>query len=174
MAFKKSNPKEDSLSCDSLKERLMYNEDGTFTWVDVGRSKKVKVGDIAGGLNSHGYMTIKMGVYIYLQHRLAWLYVYGEWPGGSIDHKNRNRSDNSINNLRVLSFSDNGLNLNISSRNKSGTTGVCWYNRNNRWVSEIRVRGVVHNLGSYKNINDAIIARKMAEYELGVTLIKGE
>ena len=57
--------------------------------------------------------------YNYYIHRLAWLWVYGEWPSGQIDHINRNPKDNRIANLRVATDGENKQN---SGPNKRGYT----------------------------------------------------
>ena len=82
---------------EELKELLDYNpETGLFTW-NVYNNIKNKT--TAGTFND-GYIQIKIKQKIYQAHRLAWLYVYGEWPKGQIDHINGIRDDNRIENLR--------------------------------------------------------------------------
>ena len=57
-----------------------------------------RVGDIAGCLVKTGYRQIKIGNTAYLAHRLAWFYVYGEWPE-QLDHINRIKTDNRLDNI---------------------------------------------------------------------------
>jgi hypothetical protein len=47
---------------------------------------------------------------IYYAHRLAWLWWFGEWPEGGLDHINRIRNDNRIDNLREATRSENQRN----------------------------------------------------------------
>ncbi|WP_428999737.1 HNH endonuclease signature motif containing protein [Stenotrophomonas maltophilia] len=47
---------------------------------------------------------------MYRQHRLAWLYMTGQWPSGEIDHINHDRSDNRWHNLRDVSHQANQQN----------------------------------------------------------------
>jgi hypothetical protein len=73
-----------------------------------------------------GYITIRVIYKSYLAHRLAWLYVHGEWPENLIDHINNNRSDNRICNLRKATKTENNRNTLRGSKNKSGVKSVFW------------------------------------------------
>ena len=75
-----------------LKEQLDYNpETGVFTW-KVANSNRNKVGGVAGCLHKFtGYNVIRINKKGCKSHRLAWLYVYGEFPKGFIDHINSKR-----------------------------------------------------------------------------------
>ena len=50
-------------------------------------------------LNTGGFVFISIDQYPYTAHRLAWLYVYGEFPKGHLTHKDGDKTNNSINNL---------------------------------------------------------------------------
>jgi hypothetical protein len=94
-----------------LLELLDYDKDsGNFTWIKSPR-RGVAPGSIAGTPTTKGYRHIMIDRRRYFAHRLAWLYVYGEDPGDlQLDHINRVRSDNRIDNLRLATQSENGLN----------------------------------------------------------------
>ena len=64
-------------------------------------------GSPVGGVSKYGYQQISVEGRTYTAQRLAWYYVYGDWPKGDIDHINRNKLDNRVANLRVLSRSEN-------------------------------------------------------------------
>src|SRR5512135_183213 len=94
---------------DEARKLISYDCDtGLITW-KVSRGK-AKSGDIAGYVNGEGYICIKIKGKMYLAHRLAWLMNYGEWPNGIIDHIDHNKQNNSLENLRDVSFSINGQN----------------------------------------------------------------
>lgn len=57
-------------------------------------------------------------------HRLAWLYVHGEWPDGELDHIDRNPGNNAIANLRLASTGQNGANTGPRLSNSSGCKGI--------------------------------------------------
>lgn len=94
-----------------LKERLTYNpQTGVFIWNSSNIKGHVKKGKIAGSKDSRGYIKIQIDRKDYTAHRLAWLYEYGEWPKYTIDHINRIKYDNSINNLRDVTQAENNKN----------------------------------------------------------------
>src|SRR6185369_10895033 len=89
--------------------------------------------------NHQGYWRIFIYGKAYLGHRLVWLYVYGEWPRGDIDHVNRTRSDNRLCNLRVATRSQNLGNMGRRPVNTSGYKGVTWHKRAEKWLAQISV-----------------------------------
>ncbi|EFE1615700.1 hypothetical protein CKI87_000297 [Escherichia coli] len=67
-------------------EVLDYNkETGIFTWKKK-LSARGAVGKVAGTI-SYGYNAINIDGVRYFAHRLAWLYVYGEWPKQEITNE---------------------------------------------------------------------------------------
>ena len=87
----------------------------------------------------------------------------GYLPEHQIDHRNRIRFDNKWANLRHVTQQCNMKNCKLSSRNKSGITGVTWIKRDNIWRSGICSNGKIYNLGSFKNLKNAVIARWKGE-----------
>ena len=151
------------LTAEKLRELLHYEpETGIFTR-KVSTAHNVKVGDVAGSQDRHGYLRIMVQSRRYKAHRLAWLYVYGEWPTDQIDHINRIRADNRIANLREVTNKQNLQNAGKSSHNTSGHTGVYWYKRDSKWVAHIRHNHKLIHLGYFNTIEEAIAARKAAE-----------
>ena len=137
----------DNLTQEYLKEILSYDtETGLFTWKQR-TAYRLKVGDIAGCLDDLGYVKITIKYTRYGAHRLAWLYCYGEFPPLEIDHINRNRSDNRIDNLRLADRCLNTQNTNMRSNNSSGYRGVSYYKANGKWKAQIRSNKKWHNLG---------------------------
>ncbi len=157
--------KESKLPHEYLTSILDYNpETGVFTW-KVNRGRKVRVGDIAGTVVSpSGNVAIGIDGITHQAHRLAWYYMYGEWPN-VIDHINRNRVDNRILNLRSVTHSENLKNKKIHSNNTSGHCGIYLHKRTGKWVAHIQHKGIYKYLGLYNTIDDAIKVRKNAELE---------
>ena len=154
--------KKEELTQDVLKSLLNYDpETGEFTWlINKGRAK---AGSIARYSDSYGYLRIKINKKDYFAHRLAWLYVYGEFPENDIDHIDGDRSNNSISNLRKATRSENLQNLALSISNNSGFIGVHFKKSAKKYVARIRVEGRHKHLGYYDTAELASEAYKEAK-----------
>ena len=144
-----------TLTTEQLKNVLDYDANtGVFVW-KTRPSKAVKAGDVAGCVEKRiGYVTIGIAKRVYKAHRLAWLYVYGEWPKGLIDHINCNKADNRICNLRDVFADGNSQNVRKPNvRNKSGFMGVIWFQ--NKWRASMSVNGKSKWLGDYSTPQEA-------------------
>ena len=150
------------LTQQKLKELLDYNPDtGVFTW-RVSLNSRSVIGSNAGSC-SNGYKVIRINRKNYHAHRLAWLYVQGQFPQHQLDHINRIRDDNRIDNLREVTNAQNHQNRNLSANNKSGVCGVNWHKRDKKWRAYIKLNGKDIHIGQYDDMKDAIVARKQAE-----------
>ena len=144
------------LSQDQLKEVLFYSPDtGLFIRRKQGRGTRCKIGDVAGSTQVTGYVAIQVLSIMYRAHRLAWLYVYGEWPQDQIDHVNGIRDDNRICNLRQATNSENKMNTKIMKNNTSGYKGVHWCKTKNKWQAKITVNKKYISLGQFDNAESA-------------------
>jgi len=140
---------------------LLHYDPATGEFTQKLRWWNRKPGDKPGSKTPQGYWCIGVGGKPYLAHRLAWFYMHKEWPAGDVDHINRNRLDNRISNLRVVTRSVNAHNS--PSRGKSGVKGVSFKKRDKVWAAYITVNYKTQHLGSFKNFADAVAARKAAE-----------
>lgn len=146
------------ITLELVQELLAYEETtGVLRWLKS-RSNVVKVGDIAGKKNDAGYLVVRLNKKHYRAHRIAWLLTYGEWPASGIDHVNGDRSDNRIENLRLATAAQNGMNSRRPSGNTSGHKGVCYYKARDSWISYITANGKRHHLGYFKSKRAAIEA----------------
>lgn len=172
-------------SQEEIKEVLNYNpETGIFTWKAKSLSQcknkrcftmwKTKYeGKPAGSLNNR-YVTIEINKRPYHVHRLAWIYVYGYDPIEEFDHKNRNKKDNWIDNLRFVTRSQNNQNKGLQKNNVSGVCGAFWSEYHKKWVAQIKVNNIPHHLGLFKEFNEAVTARRNAEIKHGFTEFQKE
>ena len=81
-----------SIDVNELRERLDYApETGEFFWRSVSGSRTDLVGRRAGSVDQRGYRRITFDGKLYSAHRLAFLYMFGRWPNGDIDHANGNK-----------------------------------------------------------------------------------
>jgi len=151
----------------SLKEILSYDvTSGLFFWLK-NMTSLVRAGDLAGHSPEDGYITIMIKKKPYKAHRLAWLYVYGEWPNGEIDHINHVRNDNRLDNLRGVSSLANSRNVSKFKNNTSGLCGVSWSKCSSKWHPQIMVEGKRIHLGFFLCFFEAACARKSAENKYG-------
>jgi hypothetical protein len=84
-----------------------------------------------------------------MAHRLAYLYMTGEWPPAGIDHRDTNRSNNRWNNLRAATQLQNSTNSSIRIDNTSGYKGVYWHIGARKWRAQIVSKGKIHLLGYF-------------------------
>jgi len=88
-------------------------------------------------------------------HRLFFYWKYGYLPD-LVDHKDRNKLNNNIENLRKLTKSENNKN---AGKRKNGTTskhkGVSWNKRQRKWEARLKLNGKHLFLGYFNNEDDA-------------------
>ena len=151
----------------NIKEYLSYNPDtGIFIWIKK-PSKKMKVGSVAGTKHHKGYIHVGYKGKIYQAHQLAWFFMYGEIPLYEIDHIDKFKDNNRIENLRLDINRENEQN-NSKPRidNTSGFRGVHWCERDKKWVAQIKINGKKIHLGSYDKPEEAHAAYLSAKKEL--------
>lgn len=130
------------LAHDELMSLLVYDPGtGLFRWRRLLGKSSRKIGGIAGCLNGSGYHVIGIRKTSYRAHRLAWLYVTGNWPTNEIDHINGIRNDNRFCNLREAT----------SAQNKWNNDGLGYYFSKSRlkWCAQITIGGKIHGLGRF-------------------------
>lgn len=145
-----------------LKEVLNYDPlTGVFTWFK-NRSSRARAGGVAG-YKSNGYLKIRIDSGQYYAHRLAWLYIHGYLPENDMDHIDRIKYHNWIDNLRETSRSCNMRNTINRKDNISGVKGVSWNKETNKWRVQISVNSHNKNIGHFKSFDNAVCARLIAE-----------
>jgi hypothetical protein len=136
-----------------LKEVVRYDpETGEFFWRVS--TNHITIGERAGCLQDNGYRVISVDGRKYKEHRLAWLYVYGCFPDGDLDHKNRDTAANRIANLRPASVSQNIANSKARP-SRSGLKGAHWHGQSGRWRSHIQRDGRYAYLGEFLTAEEA-------------------
>lgn len=142
------------LTCEELRRIILYDpQTGSFTW-KVAAARRVKVGGPAGG-KSGRYVCIRIHGRLYRAHRLAWLYVTGQWPKDQVDHINGVEDDNRFLNLREATNTENQRNRKKKKDNTSGFKGVCFVKSKRLWMASIVVQRKSINLGYFRAPEDA-------------------
>lgn len=142
------------LTAEFLREIALYEpESGEFyRRVDAPRGA-FKVGDRMGRTHLEGYRLIKIRGRDFKAHRLAWLYVYGEWPKDEIDHINGQRGDNRIANLRDVPKTTNQQNQKALRNTATGALGVT--KKGAGFQARLRFNNELHYVGYFKTIDEA-------------------
>lgn len=135
-----------------IRDFLSYERDtGVFRWIRSPQNR-IKVGLEAGSPNQTGYVLIKFRGRFYVRSRLAWWFVHGEMPPSDLDHRNGNRVDDRIDNLRPATGYQN-------ARNGKGY-GRCPYrgvrqHSCGRWEARITVEHQQINIGLFDTADAA-------------------
>ncbi len=133
-----------------------------FTYeADTGIFIRKSTRKVATSLHN-GYVRIFIDYKEYRAHRLAYLYMTGEFPTGIVDHINHCKTDNRWSNLRVVSHQENCKNMSLYKTNRSGSVGIYFHSRDKIWTACIYVDGKKKHLGCFSNKDDAINARAQA------------
>jgi hypothetical protein len=181
------------LTAKQLRALLDYNPDtGLFRWktgIDHWRAglpagTESRTG---GGKGKRPYLVIGIGTTsrkrysyigirkkVYRAHRLAWLYVHGEWPDREVDHINGNGCDNRIANLRLATSIENACNRGLRSNNTSGFKGVSWVKRAKKWGVHCGVNGITYHIGNFDSLSEARAAYVEAAHRLHGTFARIE
>lgn len=166
-------------SVEFLRQHVHYNkETGIFTRVKDHVKKKYLAGSVTGVSRPDGYLQIMIDGKIFLAHRLAWLYEFGEIPSKCIDHINGDKKDNRIANLRSVTQAVNVQNVRKTKgiRTHSQFLGVSLANNGSCKEKPYKARIVVNSkeihLGTFdteENAHQAYILAKR-KYHEGCTL----
>lgn len=149
------------ISHDDLLALMAYDPDtGTFHWREYRYPRREDL--LVGFRNDEGYLKTKIGRKTYSLHRLAWLYIHGEWPSDQVDHINGVRDDNRLCNLRLASQSENRINSAVNANNKLGIRGVRKTARGLGYAARITKDGRQIHLGYFKTPEEARAARAAA------------
>lgn len=147
------------LNAQRLRELLDYDPlTGLFRW-RVARPGRGAKDWFAGTQHGSGYLVICVDRVNYRAHRLAWLHATGEWPTQTIDHRNRQRADNRLDNLRDVSQQAN-------NENQDGSVERRETKRGTRWRARICRDGRLVTVGTFETEAAAEAARVAAKGRL--------
>lgn len=118
---------------DLLHERYYY-KDGELFYKKKIIFSRMKKGDTVGGMSSNGYLHTKIGLKFYRVHRLIFAMHKGYFPL-LVDHIDRNKLNNKIENLREATKSENNINSGFKKNNTSGYKGVYFHKQTQKWAA---------------------------------------
>ena len=110
----------------------------------------------AGSPTKEGYNRLLVGTKLYLAHRLAFLYMTGEWPSKVVAHINGDPADNRFCNLRDVDVMTNTHNRGFAYvKNQHGLPGVSLNKITGKFEAHMRYKGERIFLGSFDAPEDA-------------------
>ena len=125
---------------------------GEFRWLQE-LSSRCKIGGLAGRVRKDGYRQIKIDGIMYRAGRLAFFYTYGRWPKPTVDHRNRVRDDDRLENLVEATYTEQM----VSKPRRTGEPNV--YLHAGRYVVRKVINGNRILIGRFKDKSDAVRAR---------------
>jgi hypothetical protein len=128
-------------------EKCQYLKEKDYTYDpetgDVYGPKKNKIKSTDGK-----YLYIRLPNHTNLaHHHYAWFMTYGNVDFIELDHKNRNKKDNRISNLRILNRSE--------QQHNREAKGYYFYKRIGKYMSRIQVHNKTIFLGYYDTEEEA-------------------
>jgi hypothetical protein len=138
---------------------LEYKE-GKLFWIKS-PSKRIQPRTRAGTLCPTGYRQVKIQGKKYLEHRLIWYLIKGVWPALEIDHINRKRDDNRIENLREVNHKQNCKNRKYKRKGRG--KGYVFDRTRNKYMAYIKIDGRLKYLGRYQTAEEASTAHEKAK-----------
>lgn len=139
-----------------LRRRVRYDPlTGKLYW-QADPPKNHQVGDeLPTRDNGNGYIYATFERRGYGVHRLAWAITYGYWPRAEIDHRDTDKTNNRLVNLREATRAQNQWNAPIDRRNTSGFKGASWHKDKGRWRAFIHQNGRHISLGYHDSPEEA-------------------
>lgn len=154
--------KTDSISQARLRDLFEY-AGGFLVWKSP-TGRRTSVGGRAGFKNGNGYFRVQIQKQNYSLHRLVYIWHFGSCLDKEVDHVDGDKSNNSIENLRLATRAENCRNRTKIKTLTSTIKGVSKKTSSTKWRSRICVDGKTYELGSFKTEEEAANARIAAQH----------
>ena len=112
------------------------------------------------------YRKTKIDSINYRHNRLVWIWHNGDPGQMLVDHINRDRQDDHIENLRLATESENHRSSGMYGNNTSGYKGVTFEDRVSPWRATIYLNGKRKHLGRFATKEEATAAYQKAAAEM--------
>jgi len=146
-----------------LKQVYVNLEKGEVRWLYSGTGRTLD--KIVGSITSSGYRSVWFDGNRIQYHQVLFYAKNGYLPQGkrTIDHDDRNKLNNCIDNLIDVTLEENARNSSLSKRSTTGHKGVFFSKLNSNWTAHIYRNKKRHFLGVFPDKKSAIRARAIAE-----------
>lgn len=149
-----------------LRELMDYDPaTGVLSWKQHPNRTDLN-GRVCGAARKGGYLACSVDGYKFAVHRLIYKWMTGE-EAVIMDHINGKPADNRWHNIRSVTPQENNLNQRLMANNKSGSCGVFYHEKQNRYHATVRIDKRSIHLGSFESEDEAKAARKAANKLLG-------
>lgn len=129
-------------------------DDGILYWKV--KRKGCRASGIAGNTRKDGYVSVRIDKRAYLAHRVIYEMHFGDIDKGFVvDHIDHDPSNNKIENLRMVSETENNRNVSIRKKTKSGYSGVTWHAKSGKWQATVRLNCKTVYLGLFLDAYEA-------------------
>lgn len=148
-----------------IRELFNYDpETGIFTTKKSRKCGQGEAGRTVGAKDARGHLFARVDGKHFKLHRLAWVYMTGEWPANMIDHKDRVGDNNAWSNLRECTNGENQMNKGPHVNNRLGVKNVSQM-KNGDFKATVQAYGNVH-AQVFKDLDEASEWAKQKREEL--------
>lgn len=154
---------------DLIKQLRYDSETGQLFWTRK-RANNIDLTKPAGSVNGKGYVNIGITVdsgkkWSFKAHTLVWRVVTGTWPDKQLDHVNRNRVDNRIENLRLVTDQENKMNKGVQINNALGLQNIVMHG--NSYRVQVMLYGKFITSKTFRTLEQAIAHRDAIRLQYG-------
>lgn len=151
-----------------LQEYTTYDKTTGKVFWKKSPSARAPVGKEVGSLVDGYYysqITYEGKRYRFPLHKVVWFWEKGYYPKSIIDHKDMDRGNNRIENLRLATRTQNNVNR-FYNKGVSKYQGVVYHTKNKKWIAQIGYDNKGLYIGSFENEEDAARAYDKKAVEL--------
>ena len=139
-----------------LREIFNFNGVDFISKVDNGRRRKGDIIKFHPAGRDKEYLMTRVKYTKYYKHRLIWIYHNGDIPSSQeIDHIDRDKTNNKLSNLRLVTRSQNNMNKKVKGY---------YIDKQGKFVARVKVNGKAYRKRC-DTVEEALVARKELERE---------
>ena len=136
--------------------RALFVHDPLTGWMirRVTVNPRAKKGAVAGSVDGQGHLHVMISGKFYQLHQLVWMYHFDCFAYPGLDHINRVKVDNRLENLRPATQQQQNTNSGSRRNSASKYKGVSRHT-NGRWQAQTKLNGVQKHFGLFDTEEEA-------------------